>query len=131
MLAIPTPQPLLPSPIRYPAPAPPLCRENVLLGRRYDAVRYQAVLHACALLPDLREMPAGDQTLGEPRSCPEAAWAAWGLTASPGTSCQHSPLHAPEVKRARCWLCSFVQRFARLPCLPYVPLLIQQRAACH
>ncbi|KAL4856242.1 ABC transporter C family member 13 [Chlorella vulgaris] len=38
-------------------------RQNVLLGQPYNEVRYAAVLHACALLPDLKEMAAGDSTV--------------------------------------------------------------------
>jgi len=41
-------------------------RENILLGREYDADRYQRVIGACALEPDLRILPAGDLTeIGE------------------------------------------------------------------
>lgn len=77
--------------------ASPLGRDNVLLGRRYDAARLQAVLHACALLPDLREMPAGDQTLGEPGNCMEAAWNLCGaLSPQPGHApARRQPRHRP------------------------------------
>ncbi|XP_055982515.1 ATP-binding cassette sub-family C member 3 [Sorex fumeus] len=41
-------------------------QENVLFGRTLDATRYQRALEACALLPDLALLPAGDQTeIGE------------------------------------------------------------------
>jgi ATP-binding cassette subfamily C (CFTR/MRP) protein 10 len=37
-------------------------RDNILLGAPLRPERYQAALHACALLPDLAAMPAGDAT---------------------------------------------------------------------
>ncbi|CAL1542109.1 unnamed protein product [Lymnaea stagnalis] len=41
-------------------------RENILFGRPYDRQFFQQVISACALLPDLDMMPAGDQTeIGE------------------------------------------------------------------
>ncbi|CAE6434528.1 unnamed protein product [Rhizoctonia solani] len=41
-------------------------RENILYGLPYNQARYEAVLDACALRPDLRIFPAGDQTeIGE------------------------------------------------------------------
>lgn len=41
-------------------------QENVLFGHALDSKRYQRVLEACALLPDLEILPAGDQTeIGE------------------------------------------------------------------
>lgn len=41
-------------------------RENILFGLDEDRHRYQAVLDACALLPDLEVLPAGDETeIGE------------------------------------------------------------------
>jgi len=41
-------------------------RNNVLFGSAYDAERYRAVLSACALDPDLLQMPYGDETeIGE------------------------------------------------------------------
>ncbi|KZV81042.1 hypothetical protein EXIGLDRAFT_658801 [Exidia glandulosa HHB12029] len=41
-------------------------RENVLFGTPYDKKRYESVLSACALLPDLRVLEDGDQTeIGE------------------------------------------------------------------
>lgn len=53
-----------PPPLPPHSPPPPGCREVVLFGAPLDPVRYRAVLHACALLPDLRAWPAGDRTLG-------------------------------------------------------------------
>lgn len=41
-------------------------QENVLFGQALDPKRYQQTLEACALLPDLDMLPAGDQTeIGE------------------------------------------------------------------
>lgn len=41
-------------------------RANVLFGSAFDSARYQAALDACALGPDLRLLPAGDETeIGE------------------------------------------------------------------
>ncbi|KAF8707992.1 ABC transporter transmembrane region, partial [Rhizoctonia solani] len=41
-------------------------RENILYGLPYNQSRYEAVLDACALRPDLKIFPAGDQTeIGE------------------------------------------------------------------
>ncbi|GAB1518745.1 hypothetical protein RhiTH_001810 [Rhizoctonia solani] len=37
-------------------------RENILYGLPYNQSRYEAVLDACALRPDLKIFPAGDQT---------------------------------------------------------------------
>ncbi|KAF1316141.1 Abc transporter c family member 5, partial [Globisporangium splendens] len=37
-------------------------RENILFGNSYDHKRYQKVLDACGLLPDLAEFPGGDAT---------------------------------------------------------------------
>lgn len=41
-------------------------RDNILFGKLYDDVRYNQVLDACALRPDLEILPAGDLTeIGE------------------------------------------------------------------
>ena len=41
-------------------------RDNILCGAPFDAARYDAVLEACCLLPDLAVLPAGDATeIGE------------------------------------------------------------------
>uniref|UniRef100_A0AAQ5ZTI0 ATP-binding cassette sub-family C member 5 n=1 Tax=Amphiprion ocellaris TaxID=80972 RepID=A0AAQ5ZTI0_AMPOC len=41
-------------------------KENILFGNEYDPNRYNAVLEACCLLPDLAELPYGDMTeIGE------------------------------------------------------------------
>jgi ABC-type bacteriocin/lantibiotic exporter with double-glycine peptidase domain len=41
-------------------------RGNILLGAPMDERRYQQVLFACALLPDLKHLPGGDMTeIGE------------------------------------------------------------------
>ena len=37
-------------------------RENILFGRPYDEKRYNDVLAACALLPDIAILPAQDLT---------------------------------------------------------------------
>eukprot|EP00117_Sycon_ciliatum_P032486 scpid8147/ scgid4352/ Multidrug resistance-associated protein 7; ATP-binding cassette sub-family C member 10 len=37
-------------------------RDNILFGKPMNPVRYQEVLHACALQEDLAVLPAGDQT---------------------------------------------------------------------
>ncbi len=41
-------------------------RDNIVFGREFDQQRYDRVLQACALVPDLEMLPAGDQTeIGE------------------------------------------------------------------
>jgi ATP-binding cassette subfamily C (CFTR/MRP) protein 1 len=41
-------------------------RDNILFGQPYDEAFYKKVIHACALEPDLKMMPEGDQTwIGE------------------------------------------------------------------
>ncbi|KAM6952830.1 ATP-binding cassette sub-family C member 5 isoform 1-T1 [Lycodopsis pacificus] len=41
-------------------------KENILFGNEYDQDKYNAVLEACCLLPDLAELPYGDMTeIGE------------------------------------------------------------------
>ncbi|CAN0020479.1 unnamed protein product, partial [Phaeothamnion confervicola] len=41
-------------------------RENILMGRRFDAARYKKVVRACELKADLEILPAGDSTeIGE------------------------------------------------------------------
>lgn len=49
--------------------------DNILFGTPFDPQRYETVLDACALKPDLATLPAGDQTeIGEKvifRFCPD------------------------------------------------------------
>jgi len=41
-------------------------RDNILFGRPFDEERYNRILDACALRPDLQILPAGDATeIGE------------------------------------------------------------------
>lgn len=41
-------------------------RDNILFGKPFDPVRYDKVIDACALRPDLEILPAGDKTeIGE------------------------------------------------------------------
>ncbi|XP_038072640.1 multidrug resistance-associated protein 7-like [Patiria miniata] len=41
-------------------------RDNILFGKEYDAKRYRTVVEACALLEDIKALPAGDKTeIGE------------------------------------------------------------------
>ena len=42
------------------------CRDNITFGKGYDEARYQRIIEACALSPDLAMLPAGDMTeIGE------------------------------------------------------------------
>ncbi|DAZ99379.1 TPA: hypothetical protein N0F65_005281 [Lagenidium giganteum] len=38
-------------------------RDNIVFGELFDEAKYRCVLEACALLPDLVRLPAGDQTM--------------------------------------------------------------------
>lgn len=41
-------------------------RDNILFGKPFDEERYNRILDACALRPDLQILPAGDATeIGE------------------------------------------------------------------
>lgn len=41
-------------------------RENILFGKPYDPAKYERVIEACALKPDLEILPGGDKTeIGE------------------------------------------------------------------
>lgn len=41
-------------------------KDNILFGAEFDEKRYQQVLEACALLPDLEVLPGGDRAeIGE------------------------------------------------------------------
>jgi ABC-type transport system involved in cytochrome bd biosynthesis fused ATPase/permease subunit len=41
-------------------------RDNILFGKPFDEEKYNSILEACALLPDLEILPAGDATeIGE------------------------------------------------------------------
>ncbi|XP_039513342.1 multidrug resistance-associated protein 9 isoform X1 [Pimephales promelas] len=41
-------------------------RDNILMGEQFDQTRYDCVIHACCLKPDLAILPYGDQTeIGE------------------------------------------------------------------
>ncbi|KAG0223089.1 Canalicular multispecific organic anion transporter 2 [Actinomortierella wolfii] len=41
-------------------------RDNITFGRPFDSKKYDCIVHACGLLPDLAILPAGDQTeIGE------------------------------------------------------------------
>ena len=45
-------------------------RDNVLFSKPFDKVRYNQVIDACALRPDLEILPAGDKTeIGERVLC--------------------------------------------------------------
>ena len=41
-------------------------KDNILFGNKYDAKLYNRVIESCALIDDLKILPAGDQTeIGE------------------------------------------------------------------
>ena len=41
-------------------------RDNITFGKKFDPVKYDKVIEACALKPDIQILPAGDQTeIGE------------------------------------------------------------------
>ena len=41
-------------------------RNNILFGKRYTHTKFDTILEACALKPDLQILPAGDKTeIGE------------------------------------------------------------------
>ena len=41
-------------------------KKNILFGKPLDQARYDQVLDSCALVPDLKILPGGDQTeIGE------------------------------------------------------------------
>ena len=41
-------------------------RDNILFGKKFDKKKYEAVIEACALIPDLKVLPGGDKTeIGE------------------------------------------------------------------
>ena len=41
-------------------------KDNILFGKELDEAKYQKVLEACALIPDLEILPGGDMTeIGE------------------------------------------------------------------
>ena len=41
-------------------------RDNILFGKEFDAKKYDKILEACALKPDLEILPGGDMTeIGE------------------------------------------------------------------
>ena len=50
-------------------------RDNVLFGKPFDEERYNRILDACALRPDLQILPAGDATeIGEKVSLPRLGY---------------------------------------------------------
>ena len=52
-------------------------RNNIIFGSRVSESRYQRVLEACALLPDLKILSDGDQTeIGE-KVCTTIRLASW------------------------------------------------------
>jgi len=47
-------------------------RENITFGNKFDPMKYDKVVDACALKPDMEILPAGDQTeIGEKVCCLE------------------------------------------------------------
>lgn len=41
-------------------------RDNILFGKKFNEQKYETVLDACALKPDIRILPGGDRTeIGE------------------------------------------------------------------
>ena len=41
-------------------------RDNILFGKRFSKNKYETIIEACALKPDLEILPGGDQTeIGE------------------------------------------------------------------
>lgn len=71
-------------------------KDNILFGSELNEARYQQVIKACALLPDLEQLPAGDQTeIGEKVS----ALGTMGRqsTCSRGQSCCSVPAQCSEM----------------------------------
>lgn len=48
---------------------PASVRRNIVFDSAFDAARYERVLKACALVADLRQLPAGDATLVGEKGC--------------------------------------------------------------